>query len=164
MSREKTFIDQSSRKRYNDILINMAMVFKYKTIRRPDNTLVKTPSIPISLKGNCETIIEVMALLDSGADISVIPSDFAQLLNLDLNKERTKAFGIGGEVESIETSINLIISKGHENYSFVIPIKVILGDYDFPVILGRQGFFDKFLITFNQEQHKIVLKKYNHDY
>lgn len=142
----------------------MAMIFKYKTIKRPDKTLVKTPSIPVILKGNSETTIEVTALLDSGADLSVIPLDFAQLLNLDLNKEKTKAYGIGGEVDSIETSVNLAISKGHENYNFVIPIKVILGDYDFPIILGRQGFFDKFLITFNQDKHKIILKRFGNNY
>lgn len=135
------------------------MQFRYKTINRPDGTQVKTPSIPISLKGNLQTSFEVIALLDSGADISVIPKDFAELLGLNLEGERTKAFGIGGEVQSIETKVYLSISKGHEKYNFQIPVKVILGEYDFPVILGREGFFDKFIIIFDQDKQRVSLKK-----
>lgn len=49
------------------------MIFKYKSIKRPDGNLVKTPSIPVTLIGKSSTKIEFMALIDSGADLSVIP-------------------------------------------------------------------------------------------
>lgn len=48
----------------------MAISFKYKSVKRPDGTLVKTPSIPILLEGREK--FETVALLDSGADISAI--------------------------------------------------------------------------------------------
>lgn len=135
----------------------MTISFRYKTVKRPDGTKVKTPSIPILLKGK-ETI-ETIALLDSGADISALPKAIADILELDLKGKRTPAYGIGGKVDSIGTKVNITVEKGHEHYSFQIPIKVILGDYDFPVLLGRAGFFDKFIVSFDQGQEKVSLKK-----
>lgn len=134
----------------------MTITFRYKTVERPDGTKVKTPSIPILLKGK-ETFSTV-ALLDSGADISAIPLAIAEILGLDLNKEKSSAFGIGGKVDSVETSIELIIEKGHEKYNLTVPVKVIFGDYQFPVLLGRVGFFDEFVITFDQKKEKVSLK------
>lgn len=61
--------------------------------------------------------------------------------------------------ESVETKVRITIEKGHERYNFWIPIKVILGAYDFPVLLGRAGFFDNFIILFNQKREKVWLKK-----
>jgi hypothetical protein len=134
----------------------MTIVFNYKTVNRPDGTEVKTPSIPILLSG--EEKFETVALLDSGADISAMPLAVAEILRLDLSNKKTPAFGIGGKVDSVESKVNVTVEKGHEKYSFTIPIKVILGDYDFPILLGRAGFFDKFVISFNQAQEKVALK------
>ena len=142
----------------------MVMSFKYKVVERPDGTIVKTPSIPITINGKTESSYDVIALLDSGADISVIPQDFAELIGLDLNQKTTVAFGIGGEVKSIEDQIEIMVKKGHEEYTFRVPVKIILGDYDFPILLGREGFFNKFLITFDQEKQKVSLKKITRGY
>jgi hypothetical protein len=135
----------------------MTISFNYKTVKRPDGTEVKTPSIPILLNGSER--FETVALLDSGADISAIPRGVAEILGLDLSGEKTPAFGIGGKVDSVESTVNLTVEKGHEKYSFKIPVKVILGQYDFPILLGRAGFFDKFVISFDQSQEKVFLKR-----
>lgn len=37
--------------------------------------------------------------------------------------------------------MNINLSKGHENYNFQIPVKVILDDYDFPILLEREKAF-----------------------
>jgi hypothetical protein len=36
---------------------------------------------------------------------------------------------------------------------------VIFDDYDFPMLLGRKGFFDQFLITIDEKTQKVNLKK-----
>ena len=102
------------------------MNFKYKINKRPFEDNTKTPSIPISLKGNGNSSFEFIALVDSGADLSVIPQDVAELLGLDLTGKKQKVRGIGGWLESIEEKIILNISKGHENYNFIIPVKIII--------------------------------------
>jgi len=141
----------------------MSMTFKYKTIKRPDGTKSRTPSIPITLIGNSMKI-DAVCLIDSGADVSAVPKDIAELLGLDLKSKVQQSFGIGGNVDSVESKMNLIVRKGHETYNLEIPVKVILGKYDFPVLLGREKFFDEFIITFNQKQQKVTLKKISEGY
>ena len=135
----------------------MTILFRYKTVKRPDGTEVKTPSIPILLSGKEK--FETIALLDSGADISAIPKDVAELLGLDLSGQKNSAYGIGGKVEAVDTQMKITIEKGHEHYTFQIPVKVILGEYDFPILLGRAGFFNNFIITFDQVEEKVSLKR-----
>lgn len=137
----------------------MAMTFRYKTVTRPDGTEVKAPLIPVSFRG--KERFKTLALIDSGADISAIPHAVAEILGLDLTGDKTTAYGIGGRVESLETKVYVTVSKGHERYTFKIPIKVILGKFDFPILLGRLAFFNKFVIKIDQDQEKVVLKRVN---
>lgn len=136
----------------------MTISFNYKTVKRPDGTEVRTPSIPITLIG--KERVDTIAMLDSGADISAISRDIAEILDLDLRTKHSPAYGIGGKVDAVDTIMGIIIEKGHEHYNFRIPVKVILGNYDFPILLGRAGFFDKFIVSFNQAHEKILLKRF----
>jgi len=136
----------------------MAISFRYKSVKRPDGSLVKSPSVPITMIGKSMRF-DTAALIDSGADISAIPKDIAELIGLNLDKPVTSAYGIGGKVDSIQTTMNIILEKGHEKYDLILPVNVIMGKYDFPVLLGRTGFFDKFTILFDQKSGKIVLKR-----
>src|SRR3989344_2625983 len=135
----------------------MTISFKYKTIKRPDGTLVKTPSIPITLIG--KESFDSVALLDSGADISAVPKSIAELLGLSLKRDITSAYGIGGKVKSIESNAKIVVQKGHERYVLDIPVKIILDEYHFPILLGRAGFFNKFLITFDEQNERVFLKR-----
>ena len=135
----------------------MTIRFRYKTVKRPDGTNVKTPSIPIILKWKEQ--FETVALIDSGADVSAMPKAVAEILGCGLDGKIEPAYGIGGKVDSVETKVNVIVEKGHEHYEFQIQVKVILGDYDFPILLGRKGFFNKFIIFFDENQERVSLKR-----
>tara|TARA_Y100000310_G_scaffold301013_1_gene337114 strand:+ start:367 stop:798 length:432 start_codon:yes stop_codon:yes gene_type:complete len=137
----------------------MVVSFKYKTIKRPDDQEVKTPSIPVTLIGNSPIRIEFMALIDSGADLSIIPQDVAELINLDLSGEKDKSRGIGGEVEVVNSKMKIHIEKKHERYLLEVPVQVVLGESKIPIILGREGFFDHFKIIFDQRNERILLKR-----
>src|SRR3989338_543882 len=100
----------------------MTLSFHYKIVKRPNNTEARTPSIPITLKA--KQSLDVVALLDSGADLSVIPKGIAEILGLDLSGKKSTADGIGGRVECIDSNVLINIKKGHENYQFHIPVKV----------------------------------------
>ena len=93
----------------------MTISFRYKSVERPDGTLVKTPSIPILLKG--KEVFETIGLLDSGADVSAMSKDVAEILGLDLRGKKEPAFGIGGKVDSVETKVRISVEKGHEHLS-----------------------------------------------
>ena len=132
------------------------MTFKYKAVERPDGTTVRCPLIPITFIGKEK--IGAMALIDSGADVSVITKEFAELLGLNLNKEQIDMYGIGGKVKGITSSVKILIAKGHDRINFSIPVNVVMEKYDFPPLLGRAGFFDRFKIIFQQRDQKIILK------
>ena len=134
----------------------MSITFRYKSAKRPDGTLVKIPSIPITLTG--KESLDTVALIDSGADISVIPKVIAEVIGLKFNDESVFAYGIGGKIKATQSTAAISISKGHENYKFNIPVKIVLDTYEFPVLLGRLGFFDRFIIIFDQQEERIVLK------
>jgi len=138
----------------------MTLTFRYKRVKRPNDIEVKSPSIPVVLSG-VGSKYQFIALLDSGADVSVIPKEVAELLGLDLNKKKEEARGIGGIVPAIQTNINIELGKPDEMYSFNIPVKVILSEIDeeIPVLLGRAGFFDKFVISFDQKEERVTLKR-----
>ncbi len=142
----------------------MALTFRYKRVRRPDNIEVKSPSVPVTLSGNGGKYTFI-ALLDSGADISAIPQEVAELLGLDLSGKKEEAAGIGGKVPAVQSKVGLEIGKPHEFYNFSIPVKIILNKgvafdgQELPVLLGRVGFFDKFVITFDQKEEKVTLKR-----
>ena len=69
----------------------MTLTFRYKQVKRPDGTETKTPSIPITLTGKTNRF-DAIALIDSGADISAMSKDMADLLNLDLNGKKGFCF------------------------------------------------------------------------
>ena len=52
----------------------MTLNFKYKKVKRPNDKEIKSPSIPIVLQGKGSKY-SFVALIDSGADVSVIPKD-----------------------------------------------------------------------------------------
>jgi len=99
----------------------MALSFRYKKVKRENNQDVKSPSIPVVLSGSGGKY-EFFALVDSGADVSVIPQEIAELLGLDLSGEREEARGIGGKVIVIQSKMNLEIKRGHEAYSLTLPV------------------------------------------
>ncbi|MEK6852583.1 MAG: retropepsin-like aspartic protease [Nanoarchaeota archaeon] len=142
----------------------MSLTFRYKRVKRPNNVEVNSPSIPVTLSGDGGKYTFV-ALLDSGADVSAIPQEVAELLGLDLSGKKEDAAGIGGKVPAVQSKVFLEIGKPHEIYKFDLPVKVILNKgivldgQEIPVLLGRAGFFDKFVIILDQKEERVTLKR-----
>ena len=137
----------------------MALVYHYKILPGKKGSNVKTPSIPIYCKGNSSLKMNVIALVDSGADCSVIPMGLAEILDLDLTGQKQDSFGFGGKMECVESHVQISLKQNHEKHEFKIPI-LVSSDDSCPIILGRNKFFDKFKITFDSKHQKLILKKY----
>ncbi len=137
----------------------MAIRCRYKSIKRPDGFKCYGPWIPVTLRGSEETI-ELIFLLDSGADYTVLPIDIAEILGLDLSKQAEKTKGVGGEVDTIQSDVMVNIKNSHEEYTFRIPICVLMDrNSRVPPLLGRMGFFDEFEIKIKQKRGIITLKR-----
>ncbi len=139
----------------------MAITFRYKEFNRPDGHPCVGPYIPLTIKGRNESI-DMMFLLDSGADYTVIPVELAELIGVDLSGSREQTSGVGGTIYTKKSSMMVGIRNAHERYNIKVPIHVILKrDSKVPPLLGREKFFDEFQITFNQKDRKVILKRVN---
>ncbi len=136
----------------------MTLHFKYRTLSHSDGTISKVPIIPITLIG--KEIVITSGILDSGADTCAISKGMAEKLDLPLLGRKEVTRGIGGSAESIQSRVIISIRQGNESYRFNIPINIILKSPDFPVLLGQDGFFDKFIITFHRREEYFTLKEH----
>jgi Retroviral aspartyl protease. len=115
---------------------------------------VLKPIIPVTIIG-AKRSVNVFMLLDSGADLSLIPYSVGEAIGLELDIEnRSEVQGIG------EGSVAYILSQ----------VRIKIGDVETPVrigwalieevplILGRLDIFQKFSVEFREFENKIILK------
>jgi hypothetical protein len=135
----------------------MTTPFRYGHTQRPDGADKKCPIIPITIGG--KESIDTFGLIDSGADVSAIHVEMAKAIGLDLSAKETESFGLGGGVKTILSKMHVIVELlHHQMVGIDIPVMVVLGDYQLPLLLGRAGFFSKFIITFDEDHEKVFLK------
>jgi len=141
----------------------MAIIFKYVHVPRKDGTLRRAPYIPIFVNNKEGKLIRLVALIDSGADYSIVPKDLAIFLGLkehDVGEGKTS--GIGGDVNVRGSTLRFAVKGDRENYPLEVPVLILQDEnLDVPLLLGRNGFFEEFEITFKQNEEKIYLKKIN---
>ncbi|RLG83096.1 MAG: hypothetical protein DRO40_05680 [Thermoprotei archaeon] len=113
------------------------------------------PVIPVVIEGREKAIVH--ALVDSGATISLFHTSIADDIGIDLeDTEQAYLAGIGGYVKAyIKKQVKISIE---ELGSIIIPIaftEYITSDI---AILGRQGFFETFEITFREWERKLIMR------
>lgn len=138
----------------------MSIIYKYINVKRSDGTLKKAPFIEVYLRDKNNKLIKNIALIDSGADMTVVPKDLARFLGLKETPHEELTGGIGGEVRVKRTKISFQLKGEHESHSLTVDALVLQDENsDMPLLLGRNGIFEKFHITFKQNQGKIIFTK-----
>ncbi len=119
------------------------------------NTVIKRPRLTLRISGD-DADLEFYALLDSGADTSIIPLEFANILGLKKGKE-IRTSGVGGVSVGYESSLNLSLVgvNGITERISSIPVYVLPTINQF--VIGRKKIFDLFKITFEQYNNLILL-------
>lgn len=114
------------------------------------------PKIPLLLK-TTSGFEPYLFLLDTGADFTMLPASFAPILGLQLsNLPRTRSYGIEGRgVTAYVAKVGLKIGT----LSFQVTAFLSVNE-TIPLILGRQGFFDRCNIHFNNRQKIIRISPY----
>lgn len=116
------------------------------------------PIIPITLKFN-RIEFQYLALLDSGADFNIFHADIAKILKIDLSKMKNsvKFSGIkqGAEGKGNFVSIDVGINDQFKNTPVVFSSDISENGYG---ILGQQGFFNNYKISFDYKSREIQLK------
>ena len=126
-------------------------MIKFKYSARRDREF---PIIPITLiKENIE--IDTDALIDSGANISVFCEEIAECLEIVIEDgEEILLQGLGGRIVGYIHELKIRVDN-HEFHCKVVFSKELTVGLN---ILGREGFFEKFQITFNERDKEIILE------
>lgn len=92
--------------------------------------------------------LRISMIVDSGADITLLPKMYAGVLGIDTNecrKEETK--GVGGEAE-IYLCKDLVVKIGEGELNIVAGFI----DEDIPPLMGRADFFNTFEVCFKKDE------------
>lgn len=116
------------------------------------------PIIPVTLTYQGKQV-SYMALIDSGADFNIFHKDIADILKIDLSKLKKVTFaGIssnGRQCKGSFVEVNLDV-KGMMTKTMVL-FSNDISDNGYG-ILGQQGFFNNFKVTFDYASKKIEIK------
>jgi hypothetical protein len=89
-----------------------------------------------------------LALIDSGADQIMMPAAIAEVFGIERD-QCPRRTSMGVSMEPIDGFVShLTFRIAHQEHTFDAP--VIFIDTDVPVLLGREGFFDRYRINFQQ--------------
>jgi hypothetical protein len=99
----------------------------------------------------------LQAYVDSGASLSVFHVDVAQLLNIKLNRARRRYVALGnGSVLPIYIEHIRVRFAGQE---FLAPAGFTDALRMGFNLMGRSGFFDRFLMTFNDRARTLTVSR-----
>ncbi|MBI5621040.1 retropepsin-like domain-containing protein [Candidatus Gottesmanbacteria bacterium] len=94
------------------------------------------------------------ALIDSGATISIFGEETAQTLGIEIEKgEKIILGGVGGRIVGYVHKLQVRIAKKEFICPFVFSREYLVSFN----LLGREGFFEQFQITFNEKRHVVRL-------
>jgi len=98
--------------------------------------------------------IPIVAILDSGADITLLPKSFLDAFGFEPRKEEVKEVrGIGeGRIPVVIKTIRLRLCGVELDAKVAIALVE-----DVPYLLGREDIFDKFKILFFQARKEVVI-------
>jgi hypothetical protein len=137
------------------------LTFRYIKDKHKDS-IVARPRVEIRLS-NRDKSFKFAMLVDSGADISLIPLEVAEILELEL-KDKGESKSASGEFETFQSSVHAELLKGNKTYSLGkmdvrVPCNISKGPtLNTQALLGRFLFFRKFDITFRENICKIILR------
>ncbi len=122
----------------------------------PDRDNIPRPRIEVRLRHG-DRFVKLLALVDSGADDCLFRLEVAQFLGLPLKRDAVHRYGgIGaGSITATFGTVTLEVGKwtlwdfyvGFSDSPSVVPI------------LGQNGFFSEFEISFNRSEEIIKLKE-----
>lgn len=133
------------------------MKFKYRKINLISpfsRKLIARPIIPISIQYK-EKRVHYEALIDSGANFTILPIGLVEILGIDSSRSKVISFtGVDGEeLQGIIANVNLEISgTKYQTHLVFAQISGTIG------ILGQIGFFDKFIVKFDLRKKEVDIK------
>lgn len=115
------------------------------------------PIVPIKV-GMQGKFVETKAYVDSGASISVFHTIIAELSGIDYKKgEIVYPKGTAGHIKAYKIRAEVILNESIVECNMLFSDELV-SKFN---LLGLQGVFDRFKITFDNKNKKIFLKSIN---
>ena len=134
-------------------------VYDWREFRRLDGSLALRPEIPVLVQSR-NGLLPRYFLLDSGADLSMAPHELCRQIGLrwqdgipitlrGISQRRT--CWVQGRIHRV----NILISDAN----LILHIPMVFARGNAPFILGREGFFDLFDVSFAKSRRQIILEQ-----
>lgn len=118
---------------------------------------VPAPVLRVRLSHAGTQTPEILALLDSGADMSMFHADLATFLGIDLSAcTATVSRGVGGEAHTYICDIQLEVERSSFRASVMFSNEVP----STLALLGRDNVFEKFRFGFDQRSGRVLFERY----
>ena len=108
---------------------------------------IARPIIRLALRAGGGEVFETTALLDSGADISMLSPSVARIMGINLRKGRRRVLrGLGGEIEAYVHRVHFNIGALHFHARVAFP------RVEIPNIIGRLDVMKAVDVIFRDER------------
>lgn len=117
--------------------------------------IVYRPVVPILIHGP-NASIELVALVDTGADFTMLPWKLVDLLGVSLDHSRpAEVTGFGDPtVTAVPAEVELEVGRGRTTYRW--RTEAYFADQEF-LLLGYEGFLEFFIATFDGAEKTLEL-------
>lgn len=139
-----------------------AVTCRYLSYSLPNGTRLRLPLVHVLIESPTNAT-STIALVDSGATSSFIPYAIAEeILQLPPVGDENEAVGAGGTFKTYSVKVDkLSLMKGSKPFVEYKDVELLVPKppQDLPyVVLGRDGIFHTFDITFRERKEKIVFR------
>jgi hypothetical protein len=106
------------------------------------------------------SLVRIQAVVDSGSPYCLFKTDIANFLKIDLTKAPQGS--LGGIIDGLSDPVyfHKIKLQVENNWTFEV-LGGFMKKLSWPIILGRNGFFDRFQVAFDHSvtPHEFEIKK-----
>lgn len=135
------------------------MKFKYSEYAGPDNLKIFRPTVPILFKLKSK-FIYTEAIIDSGADFTILPIEIAGILDIKLDgRKKTSFHGAGNNQFTVYPSPESIehIIRQNSFRPLKWNSKVYFAESQPGILLGHKGFLERFKITLDGKKKELEI-------
>lgn len=115
------------------------------------------PLVPIKVKRSGKSL-STTALIDSGANTTIFRQEIARRLGVPLDRGKAITFsGIAGKIKAWVHKLELEVLEDNPFRCAVAFSRQYTTSFN---ILGRHGFFEKYLVTLNEKKKESTIEEF----
>jgi len=137
---------------------SIRFVREWREFTHPDGTIIYRPILPILVRSQ-HALLERDFLVDSGADLSMAPHELGRQLGLRWGD------GVPITLRGISQRKTCLVQGRIHEVDIVVPaasvmlhLPMVFARGNVPFVLGREGLFDAFDITFEKINRQTVFQ------